>query len=97
MRRGILGLVCVMTLVAGLTGTAQAASYDNDTVIVKFARDLSNAQRLALFDATGVRRRVGAVGPASAPRWSGSRAIRPRWRGGSTGACSSPTPSPTSS
>ena len=37
MRRGILGLVCLLALMAGLTGTAQAAKYDNDTVIVKFA------------------------------------------------------------
>ena len=39
MRRGILGLVVLLALVAGLTGTAQAAKYDNDTVIVKFAGD----------------------------------------------------------
>jgi thermitase len=61
MRRGILGLVCLLTLVAGLTGTAQAANYDSDTVIVKFSRDLSGAQRAALFDATGVKRKVGSV------------------------------------
>jgi thermitase len=61
MRRGILGLVCLLALVAGLTGTAQAASYDNDTVIVKFAGGVSSAQRAALFDATGVDRKVGSV------------------------------------
>ena len=61
MRRGILGLVCLLALVAGITGTAQAANYDNDTVIVKFAGDLSSAQRAALFNATGVDRRVGSV------------------------------------
>ena len=61
MRRGILGLVCLSALVAGLTGTAQAAKYDDDTVIVKFAGGVSSAQRAALFDATGVKRTVGSV------------------------------------
>ena len=61
MRRGILGLVCSLALVAGLTGTAQAAKYDNDTVIIKFASGVSSAQRAALFDTTGVNRKVGSV------------------------------------
>ena len=61
MRRGILGLVCLLALVAGLTGTAQAAKYDDDTVIVKFAGDVSSAQRAALFDTAGVNRTVGSV------------------------------------
>jgi thermitase len=60
MRRGILGLVVLLVFGAGLAGTAQAAKYDSDTVIVKFARGTS-AQRAALFDATGVKRRVGFV------------------------------------
>ena len=68
MRRGILGLVCLLALVAGLTGTAQAANYDNDTVIVKFASGVSSAQRAALFSTTGVDRRV-APWPASARMW----------------------------
>ena len=61
MRRGILGLVCLLALMAGITGTAQAAKYDNDTVIVKFAGGVSNAQRAALFSTTGVNRAVGSV------------------------------------
>ena len=61
MRRGILGLVCLLALMAGLTGTAQAAKYDDDTVIVKFAGDVSSAQRAALFNAAGVNRTVGTV------------------------------------
>ena len=61
MRRGILGLVCSLALVAGLTGTAQAAKYDDDTVIVKFAGDVSSAQRAALFNTAGVNRKVGSV------------------------------------
>ena len=61
MRRGILGLVCLLALMAGLTATAQAAKYDNDTVIVKFAGDLSSSQRAALFNTAGVNRTVGSV------------------------------------
>jgi len=61
MRRGIFGLVCLLALVAGLTATAQAASFDADTVIVKFAGGVTGAQRAALFDATGVTGKVGSV------------------------------------
>ena len=57
----MLGLVCLLALVAGLTGTAQAASYDADTVIVKFADGVTSAERAALFAATGVSGRVGGV------------------------------------
>jgi thermitase len=61
MRRGILGLVFLLALMAGLTGTAQAAKYDDDTVIVKFASGVSSAQRAALFDTAGVTGKVGNV------------------------------------
>src|SRR5215213_1171025 len=61
MRRGILGVVFLLTLSAGLTGTAQAAKYDDDTVIVKFASAVSSTQRAALFDSAGVNRKVGSV------------------------------------
>jgi thermitase len=61
MRRGILGFVFLLALIAGLTGTAQAAKYDNDTVIVKFANGVSSAQRAALFGTTGVTGKVGNV------------------------------------
>jgi thermitase len=61
MRRGILGLVCLLALVAALTGTAQAANYDADTVIVKFAGGVTSTQRAALFDASGVKGTVGSV------------------------------------
>ena len=66
MRRGIVGLACLLALVAGLTGTAQAAKYDSDTVIVKFASGVSSAQRAALFDATGVAGKVGSVSAVGA-------------------------------
>jgi len=45
----------------GFTGTAQAANYDNDTVIVKFASGVASAQRAALFDTAGVTGKVGNV------------------------------------
>ena len=61
MRRGILGSVCLLALMAGLTATAQAAKYDNDTVIVKFAGDVSSAQRAGLFNTAGVNRTIGSV------------------------------------
>jgi thermitase len=61
MRRGILGVACLLALAAGLTGTAHAAEYDADTVIVKYANGISVAQRAALFDQAGVERTVGSV------------------------------------
>jgi len=61
MRRGILGLACLAVFVIGLTGTANAAKYDADTVIVKYASGVSTAERVALFDTAGVQNTVGSV------------------------------------
>lgn len=61
MRRGILGLACLALFVIGLTGTANAAKYDADTVIVKYASGVSTAERVALFDTAGVQNTVGSV------------------------------------
>jgi thermitase len=61
MRRGILGVASLLVLLFALTGTAQAASYDPHTVIVKYASGVSTAERLALFDSAGVTRTVGSV------------------------------------
>jgi thermitase len=61
MRRGRLVVACLLVLSAALAGTAQAASYDNNTVIVKYANGVSTAERLALFDSAGVTRTVGSV------------------------------------
>jgi thermitase len=61
MRRGSLVVACLLVLSAALAGTAQAASYDNNTVIVKYANGVSTAERLALFDSAGVTRTVGSV------------------------------------
>ena len=48
MRRGILGVACLLVLLAAFAGTAQAARYDAHTVIVKFASGVSQTQRAAL-------------------------------------------------
>jgi thermitase len=61
MRRGILGLACLAVFVVGLTGTAEAAKYDADTVIVKYASGVSSAQRATLLNSAGAVRTVGSV------------------------------------
>jgi thermitase len=61
MRRGILGAVCLLVLVAAFGGTAQAARYDTDTVIVKLAGGLSASERAALFSSAGVTGTVGHI------------------------------------
>src|SRR5215210_2720886 len=77
MRRGILGVACLAVLVVGLTGTAHAAPYDADTVIVKYASAVSSAQRAALFDSAGVTGTVGSVAGVGAKvvRVSGDPAV----------------------
>jgi len=62
----MLGVAGLLVLLFALSGTAQAAGYDPHTVIVKYASGLSNAERLALFDSTGVTRTVGSVAGVSA-------------------------------
>jgi thermitase len=61
MRRGILGVLCLAAAAIGLTGSAQAAEYDANTVIVKFRDGSSAQQRAALLAAPGVERTVGSV------------------------------------
>ena len=61
MRRGTLALACLAVFAIGLTGTAHAAKYDADTVIVKYRSGVSTAERTALFDAAGVQKTVGSV------------------------------------
>jgi thermitase len=61
MRRGILGAICLLVITAAFSATAQAASYDTHTVIVKLGSGVSTAERLALFDSAGVTRKVGTV------------------------------------
>ena len=77
MRRGMFGVACLAVFVVGLTGTAHAAKYDADTVIVKYASAVSSAQRAALFDSAGVTGTVGSVAGVGAKvvRVSGDPAI----------------------
>ncbi len=77
MRRGMLGVACLAMFVVGLTGTAFAAKYDADTVIVKYRSGVSTAERVALFDRAGVSSTVGSVNGVGAKvlRVSGDPAI----------------------
>jgi thermitase len=61
MRRGILSAVCLAVFALAAAGSAHAARYDADTVIVKYREGVSSAQRAALFDRTGATRTVGSV------------------------------------
>jgi thermitase len=65
MRRGILGVACLLVLLTAFAGSAQAARYDAHTVIVKFASGVSKAERAALLSragATGTAGHVNGVG-----------------------------------
>ncbi len=61
MRRGILGVACLLVLFAASAGSAQAARYDAHTVIVKLASGVSDTQRSALFSGAGVTGTAGSV------------------------------------
>src|SRR5262245_9873163 len=72
MRRGILGVAGLLVLLFALSGTAQAASYDPHTVIVKFASGVSQAQRSTLLSTTGVTGTTGHVQGVGADVVTGS-------------------------
>src|SRR4051794_26031564 len=61
MRRGIFGAACLLVLLIALAGSAQAARYDTDTIIVKFASGVSHTHRAALLSAAGVNGTAGRV------------------------------------
>src|SRR4051812_31719897 len=61
MRRGILGVACLLVLVMAFAGSAQAARYDAHTVIVKFASGVSDTQRATLLSSAGVTGTTGHV------------------------------------
>jgi thermitase len=77
MRRGILGMVCLLVFVAAIGGSAQAASYDSNTVIVKYASGTTSAERGALEASAGVTGTVGSVAGVGAKvvRVSGDPAV----------------------
>ena len=58
MRRTISIAACMALLCAG---SAQAAGYEPDQVIVKYADGVSTTQRVALFDRTGVTKTLSSV------------------------------------
>jgi thermitase len=51
----------VAALLAACAGSAQAANYDSNEVIVKYASGVSSAERAGLFDRTGVVKTLGSV------------------------------------
>jgi thermitase len=61
MRRmtGVAALAAALLILCA--GSAQAAKYESNQVIVKYADGVSTAQRVALFDRTGVAKTLGAV------------------------------------
>jgi thermitase len=61
MRRTMSLVACVVALLAVCAGNANAAKYDANQVIVKYADGVSTAERVALFDRSGVSRTVGSV------------------------------------
>jgi thermitase len=61
MRKRRFVAVCALSLCAVLTGSAQAADYDADTVIVRYSSGVSTAERVGLFNRTGVDRTLGDV------------------------------------
>ena len=61
MRRGILCVASLLVLIAAMGGTAQAARYDTDTVIVKLRSGVTSAERLALFRSAGVTGSAGRI------------------------------------
>jgi thermitase len=61
MRRTVSLAVLVAALLAVCAGNAQAAKYDSNEVIVKYVDGVSTAERVALFDRTGVVKTLGSV------------------------------------
>lgn len=61
MRRGILSAVCLAVFALAFAGSAHAARYDADTVIVKYRETVTSAQRAALFERTGATRTLESV------------------------------------
>src|ERR687895_657826 len=61
MMRRTVSLAAALAALLVCAGGAQAAKYDSNEVIVKYAEGVSNAERAALFDRTGVQRTIGSV------------------------------------
>src|SRR5918999_897740 len=61
MMRRTVSLAAALALLALCAGSAQAAKYDSNEVIVKYAEGVSTAERAGLFDRTGVVKTLGSV------------------------------------
>jgi thermitase len=61
MRRTVCLAAVVAALLALCAGSVQAANYDSNEVIVKYAGGVSTAERAGLFDRTGVVKTLGSV------------------------------------
>ena len=61
MRRTMSLAAMVAALLAACAGSAHAATYDSNEVIVKYADGVSTAERAGLFDRTGVVKTLGSV------------------------------------
>src|SRR6266540_5002013 len=66
MRRTMVVAACAAAMVAAMASTAQAAKYEPSEVIVKYVDGVTTAQRVALFDRTGVTKTLGSVAGAGA-------------------------------
>jgi thermitase len=60
MRRTVF-LAAIVAALAACAGSAQAANYDSNEVIVKYADGVSTDERAALYDRTGVVETLGSV------------------------------------
>jgi thermitase len=61
MRRSMSIAACVAAILVVCAGSAQAAGYDSNEVIVKYADGVSTTERAGLFDRTGVVKTLGSV------------------------------------
>jgi thermitase len=61
MRRTTSLAACVAALVAACAGNAQAATYDSNEVIIKYAGGVTAGERAGLFDRTGAVKTIGSV------------------------------------
>src|SRR3954454_21217525 len=61
-RRVLIASICAAALCAVAAGSAAAATYDNDTLIVQYRTGISHAERVALLDRVGAVKTVGGIG-----------------------------------
>jgi thermitase len=62
LRRVLIASIFTAALCAVSAGSATAATYDNDTVIVQYRSGITHVQRVALLDRVGAVKTVGGIG-----------------------------------